>query len=85
VEECGTLIAPWQRSMARRPEASGCMCGYPQTGPTTLPAFEDELGGDRPFADRLQGASTSRLFETYLQKVLAASLKEGQVVLMDNL
>lgn len=33
----------------------------------------------------VDGATTSRVFETYLEKVLAPSLKEGQVVVMDNL
>jgi hypothetical protein len=33
----------------------------------------------------VEGASTSRVFETYVEKVLAPSLKEGQVVVMDNL
>jgi hypothetical protein len=33
----------------------------------------------------VEGATTSRVFETYVEKVLAPSLKEGQVVVMDNL
>ena len=34
----------------------------------------------------VEGASTSRVFETYVEKALAPSLKEGQeVVVMDNL
>ena len=34
----------------------------------------------------VEGATTARVFETYLQKVLAPSLEEGQVVVvMDNL
>src|SRR5687768_2383750 len=31
------------------------------------------------------GATTARLFEAYVEKVLAPSLKEGQIVVMDNL
>ena len=33
----------------------------------------------------VEGATTARVFETYVKKVLAPSLKEGQVVVMDNL
>jgi transposase len=33
----------------------------------------------------VEGATTARVFETYVMKVLAPSLKEGQVVVMDNL
>jgi hypothetical protein len=33
----------------------------------------------------LEGATTARVFETYLKKVLAPSLRPGQVVVMDNL
>jgi transposase len=33
----------------------------------------------------VEGATTSRVFETYVEKVLAPSLKGGQVVVMDNL
>jgi transposase len=33
----------------------------------------------------VEGATTAGVFETYAQKVLAPSLKEGQIVVMDNL
>jgi len=33
----------------------------------------------------VEGATTSRVFETYVEKVLAPSLKEGQGVVMDDL
>jgi len=33
----------------------------------------------------VEGATTARVFETYVEKVLAPSLKEGQIVVMDNL
>jgi hypothetical protein len=33
----------------------------------------------------VEGATTARVFETYVEKVLLPSLKEGQVVVMDNL
>jgi transposase len=33
----------------------------------------------------VEGSTTARVFETYVEKVLAPNLKEGQVVVMDNL
>ncbi len=33
----------------------------------------------------VEGATTARVFETYVEKVLAPSLREGQIVVMDNL
>jgi transposase len=33
----------------------------------------------------VEGATTARVFEAYIRKVLAPSLKEGQIVVMDNL
>jgi transposase len=33
----------------------------------------------------VEGATTARVFETYVKKVLAPKLQEGQIVVMDNL
>ena len=33
----------------------------------------------------MEGASTTGVFETYLERVLAPTLREGQMVVMDNL
>jgi hypothetical protein len=33
----------------------------------------------------VEGATTARVFETYVEKVLAPSLRPGRVVVMDNL
>jgi transposase len=33
----------------------------------------------------VEGATTARVFETYVENVLAPNLKEGQMVIMDNL
>ena len=33
----------------------------------------------------VEGATTARFFETYVEKVLVPSLKAGQIVVMDNL
>jgi transposase len=46
-----------------------------------------EYGGrrDGTYSLAVEGATTARVFETYLKKVLAPKLKEGQIVVMDNL
>ena len=33
----------------------------------------------------VEGATTARVFETYVEKVLVPSLRTGQIVVMDNL
>jgi transposase len=33
----------------------------------------------------VEGASTSAVFETYVERVLAPNLRKGQIVAMDNL
>jgi transposase len=33
----------------------------------------------------VEGATTSRVFETYVERLLAPALQPGQVVVMDNL
>jgi transposase len=33
----------------------------------------------------VEGATTARVFETYVERVLAPTLRRGQVVVMDNL
>ena len=33
----------------------------------------------------VEGATTARVFETYVEKVLSPRLREGQIVVMDNL
>jgi transposase len=42
------------------------------------------MGGMGP-SMAVEGATTSRVFETYVERLLAPTLKPGQVVVMDNL
>jgi transposase len=42
-------------------------------------------GGMGPSLLAVEGATTARVFETYVQKVLVPSLRAGQIVVMDNL
>ena len=58
--------------------------GAPQAGQEHDASFEHYHRGDGTVADR-GGATTARVFEAYVEKVLAPSLKGGQMVVMDNL
>jgi transposase len=42
-------------------------------------------GGGMGPSMAVEGATTSRVFETYVERLLAPTLKAGQVVVMDNL
>jgi transposase len=42
-------------------------------------------GGGMGPSMAVEGATTSRVFETYVERLLAPTLKPGQVVVMDNL
>ena len=44
-------------------------------------ALEYDGRRDRTFSLAVEGATTARVFETYVKKVLAPKLKEGQIVL----
>jgi hypothetical protein len=47
--------------------------------------FEHDPRGDGPFAHPVEGATTSVVFEAYVEQVLAPTLRTGQVVVLDNL
>src|SRR5215212_11936103 len=59
--------------------------GAPQVGQEHHAAFEHEgVGGMGP-SMAVEGATTARVFETYVKEVLAPSLEPGRIVVMDNL
>ena len=59
--------------------------GAPQAGQEHPAAFEHEgVGGMGP-SMAVEGATTARVFETYVKEVLAPSLEPGRIVVMDNL
>jgi transposase len=84
VDECGThaSLAPLY-GYAPRGQRLRLMVPHKRGKNTTL-LSSMSLGGMGP-SMAVEGATTARVFETYLQKVLAPSLEEGQVVVMDNL
>ena len=86
VDECGTHTSLGPRSTATHPEASGCI-----SDGAAKPGHEHDallssmsLEGMGPTLT-VEGSTTSVVFETYVEQVLAPTLRRGQVVVMDNL
>ena len=84
VDECGTHTS------------LGPLYGYAPRGQRLYLAVPRNRGKNTPLLSSmtiegmgpslaLEGSTTSRVFETYVEKVLLPSLKEGQIVVMDNL
>jgi transposase len=84
VDECGThtSLAPIY-GYAPRGERLRLSVPRKRGENTTLLSSMTLLGMGPSLA--VEGATTSRVFETYVEKVLAPSLHTGQIVVMDNL
>jgi len=84
VDECGThtSLAPLH---GYAPRGERLHLSVPRKrGKNTTLLSSMSLGGMGPSLT-VEGATTARVFETYLKKVLAPSLRAGQIVVMDNL
>ena len=84
VDECGThtSMAP---IYGYAPKGERLRLAVPRKrGKNTTLLSSMTLSGMGPSL-AVEGATTARVFETYVKKVLAPSLEEGQVVVMDNL
>ena len=84
VDECGThtSLAPIY-GYAPRGERLRLSVPRKRGKNTTLLSSMSSTGMGPSMA--VEGATTARVFETYVEKVLVPSLEEGQVVVMDNL
>jgi transposase len=84
VDECGThtSLAPIY-GYAPRGERLRLWVPRKRGKNTTLLSSMSSTGMGPSMA--VEGATTARVFETYVEKVLVPSLEEGQVVVMDNL
>jgi DDE superfamily endonuclease len=71
------------RAWSRRGERAYCSVPRNRGKNTTLLASMDMEGMGAALA--VQGTITATVFEAYVQKVLAPSLRPGQLVVMDNL
>jgi len=84
VDECGThtSLAPIYGYAPRGERLRLWMPRKRGTNTTVLSSMTIEGMGPTL---AVEGATTSPVFETYVEKVLVPSLKEGRVVVMDNL
>jgi hypothetical protein len=85
VQECGlhTSLAPIYGYAPKGERLSRLSVPRSRAKNTTLLSSMTIEGMGPSLA--VEGASTARVFETYLEKVLAPSLRRGQIVVMDNL
>jgi transposase len=84
VDECGThtSLAP---IYGYAPRGERLRLSVPRKrGKNTTLLSSMTVGGMGPSLT-VEGATTARVFETYVRKVIAPKLKEGQIVVMDNL
>jgi len=84
VDECGvhTSLAP---IYGYAPTAERLYLPVPRNrGKNTTLLSSMTIGGMGPSL-AVEGASTARVFEAYVEKVLVPSLRAGQIVVMDNL
>lgn len=84
VDECGTNIT-LRRLYARAPRGERAFGHAPRNwdkNVTLIAAMSAEGMGQ---SMRVEGATDGAAFETYVKHFLVPTLKEGQVVLMDNL
>jgi transposase len=84
VDEMGTntSLSPTY-GWARKGERAYCLVPRNRGKNTTLLASMSLEGMGPSLA--VEGATTSAVFETYVERVLAPNLRKGQVVVMDNL
>ena len=84
VDEMGTNIS-LSPLYAWAPKGERAHCSVPRNrGPNTTVLSSMTLEGMGPSLV-VEGATTSEVFETYVEQVLAPTLRSGQVVVMDNL
>jgi hypothetical protein len=84
VDECGTHTS-MTRLRARAPRGERAYGKVPRNrGKNTTLLASMRSGGMGP-SMAVVGSTTKAVFEAYVERVLAPSLRPGQVVLMDNL
>jgi transposase len=71
--------------MPGRSEGSGHAALHHATGSERHPALSSITREGMGPSLAVEGATAREVFETYIEKVLAPTLREGQVVVMDNL
>ena len=85
VDEMGTNISlsPIYYGWSKKGQRAHCAVPRNRGKNTTLLASMSMEGMGPSLA--MEGATSARVFETYVERVLAPTLRRGQVVVMDNL
>jgi transposase len=84
VDECGTHTS-LASTYGYAPRGKRLYLAVPRTrGKNTTLLSSMTIEGMGPSL-AVEGATTARVFETYVEKVLAPTLRAGQIVVMDNL
>jgi|SRR5215210_1182615 len=84
VDEMGTNIS-LSPLYAWAPKGERAYCSVPRNrGPNTTLLSSMSVEGMGPSL-AVEGATNREVFETYVEQILAPALREGQVVVMDNL
>jgi len=84
VDECGSHTG-LARTRARAPKGERAYASLPRnTGPNTtiLSSLSSKGMGETMV---VEGATNTAVFEAYIERVLAPSLRSGQIVIVDNL
>ena len=84
VDECGTHTSMTRR-YGRAPRGERAYGSVPRNrakNTTLLASMTESRMGE---AMAIEGSTTTRVFEAYVERFLVANLQEGQVVILDNL
>ncbi len=85
MDECGTHVSMTRR-YARAPKGERAYGSVPRNrGKNTTLLATMTLEGGMGEAMTVEGSTTAKVFEAYVEEFLAPNLKEGQVVILDNL
>jgi transposase len=85
VDECGTHTS-MTRLYARAPRGERAYASIPRNrGKNTTLIASMTLEGAMGEAMAVEGSTKAFVFEAYLERFLAPTLEEGQIVVMDNL
>jgi hypothetical protein len=84
VDECGTHTS-MTRLRARAPKGQRAYGKVPRNRGKNTTLLASMTGGGMGPCMAVVGSTTKAVFEAYVQRALAPSLRPGQVVVMDNL
>jgi transposase len=84
VDECGTHTSMTRR-YARAPKGERAYGSVPRNRGKNTTLIASMTVGGMGEAMAVEGSTTGRVFQTYVEHFLAPTLEEGQVVIWDNL